>query len=155
MKINRLEFSTKNSWSYLGGAGAVLFGAGAIWLAVSYPKGENAWVPWVVGVFFGTLGIFTLLSRTKVVFDSASRRWTDSFGFLFFKFTDTGSFDQLEKIYIEESEGTRGVITHYIYVKGRPDVQVMVDIAIDDEEARRIAEELQSVLDLPVKTIQT
>lgn len=150
-----LVFTTRGAWVYAGGAVGLLLGGGACWLALARPGGENAWVPWVVGVFFSGLGLFTLLSRSRVVFDPASRRWRDSWGILFLEFSDEGSFDRLEKIRIEESEGTRGSITRYVSVVGSPNVELIVDIAEDDREADRIAEELRAVLELPVETVRT
>ncbi|GAB4364737.1 MAG: hypothetical protein Kow0060_21910 [Methylohalobius crimeensis] len=149
-----LKFDTKGAWTYFGGIGALVFGCLTLWLVVYRPGEENGWVPWVVGTFFTGLGLFTLMSRSRVVFDPVSRRWRDSFGFLCFEFSDAGSFSQLNKIQIEESEGTHGVITRYIYVIGRPKIQLMIDIANDSEEAHHIAKQLQSVLDLPIETIR-
>ena len=150
-----LKFDIKGAWIYFGGVGALAFGCLALWLGTSRPGEKNGWVPWVVGMFFTSLGLFTLLTCSRVVFDTVSRRGRENFGFLCFEFSDAGSFSQLGTIKIEESEGTRGAITRYIYVIGRPQIQVMIDIANDSDESNRIAEQLQSVLDLLIQTIHS
>lgn len=150
-----LKFETRGAWTYAGGMGALSLGLVALWLGAYRPGQENGWVPWVVGAFFTGLGMFTLLGRSRVVFDPVSRRWRESFGLLFFEFSHEGSFSQLEKIRIEESEGTRGSITRYVHVIGRPKIDLIVDIAVDSDDADRIVKQLQSVLDLPRETIHS
>jgi len=152
--VQPLVFTQKGIGSYIAGALALLFGAGVFWLAMLRPGEANSWVPWVVGAMFASLGLFTLLSRTRVIFDPVSATWADRWGILFFEFSNQGSFEQLEKIRIEESEGRYGSVTPYIWVLGRPGVKIMVDIANDSAEATRIAEQLQALLNLPVERVR-
>lgn len=152
---SRLVFASKAIVSCITGSLALLFGLGCFYAATLRPGEPNGWVPWVVGAMFTGLGLFTLLSRTRVVFDITTRRWLDSWGILWFEFSQRGSFDQLEKIRIEESSGSRGSVTHYVWVLGRPKVRIIVEVARDSAAASRIADELSSALDLPVERIKT
>ena len=143
-----LVFTTKGIWSWVSGLAGLAIGAGVIWLALQRPGEENAWVPWVVGVLFGTVGLFELLSRSRVVFDPSTGRWSDRWGILIFEFKTEGTFDQLQRVWIEASERKHGQFTYYVWVLGDPDVRILADLTMVASEADEIARRLREMLDL-------
>jgi hypothetical protein len=126
------------------------FGALCFWLAWSRPGEKNAWVPWIVGTLFSSLGLFSTLGRSKVVFDGGDRTWTDSWGFLFLNFRKRGSFDKLDRVVVEESV-SNGFTRYYIWVKGGRGIRLLTEIASTRDEAERISAELSGLIGIPVR----
>jgi len=124
-------------------------GAGCLWLVTHFHAGENAWVPWVIGGFFILIGLFELLSRSRIVFDPATKQWADKWGIFIFEFQTAGAFDQLERVQIEKSERRHGFATYYVWVLGKPGIRILVDSTLDPKKANRLSEHLSAVLNLP------
>jgi hypothetical protein len=143
-----LVFTTKGCWSWVSGIGAVAIGAGVIWFALQRPGEENAWVPWVVGLAFAAVGLFELLSRSRVIFDPTTRRWSDRWGALFFEFKTEGTFEQLRRVRVEASERRHGQFSYYVWVHGDPDVRILADLTMIPSEADETARRLREMLDL-------
>lgn len=141
----RLVFTDKGWKSALGGLLLLGFGLLCFRVARLRPGEENGWVPWVVGAFFASVGLFTVFGRTRTVFDGATRTWTDSWGFLFLNFSKSGSFDQLDRVSVEESV-TDGFTRYYIWVKGGRNIRLLPETTHSKEEADRIAAALRALI---------
>lgn len=147
---DRLVYTEKGWKSTLAGLLLLAFGAACFWLARLRPGEENGWVPYVVGAMFSAVGLFSAFGRAKTVFDGESRTWTDSWGFLFLNFSKQGSFDDLERIVVEESISD-GFSRYYIWVKGRRGVKMLPESTQTRAEADRVSGELHALLGLPVE----
>lgn len=154
---------------------ALLFGVGAFWLATAHPGEENGWVPWMVGSMFSSGGLYALLGRRRVVFDPVSRRWSERWGIPFLEFSDSGSFDQVRKIRLEQSRESDWVdsdeamseaeqkkaefLNHsgvfYIWVIGRSGMKVLAESTYYPEKAEAVIRQLQEMLDVPVEKVTT
>lgn len=144
-----LVFTCKRVWSYVSGVLGLAVGAGCLWLVTRFHSEENAWIPWAIGGFFTLIGLFELLSRARIVFDPATKKWSDRWGVFCFEFHTEGTFSQLEKIRIEKSEWRHGFATYYVWVLGKPSVRILVDSTLDAKKAARLSEHLSAVLELP------
>ena len=145
-----LVYTDKGWKSILGGLFLLAFGILCFWLARLRPGEENGWVPWVVGALFSGVGVFTVFGRAKTVFDGATRTWSDSWGILFLSFSQSGSFDKLDRIVVEESV-IEGFTRYYIWVKGGRNIRLLPETTHSKAEAKRVAGDLRALLALPVK----
>jgi len=145
-----LVYTEKGVKSVLAGLLVLGFGALCFWLASLRPGEENGWVPWVVGGLFSAVGLFSVFGRARTVFDGRDRTWTDSWGFLFLRFTKRGSLEDLESIVVEESV-TNGSSRYYVWVEGRRGIELLPETVQEADEAEHVAGELRQLLGLPVK----